>query len=340
MNIFEEDINSVEAACASDFAQLKDKNILITGGTGFVGSWLVFSFLRIAEKLNSHIFLVSRNPEKFLKQYPDLKSNLYLHFIQGDIRDFEFPRDKIEFVIHAATDVVNNQENYEEILDVNYLGTKRVLKLCQEKQVKKYLYISSGAVYGKQRPNISHLTENDFSAPDVSLAVSAYGEGKRVSEWLSCQAGRRYQFEVKRARLFAVIGPHLPLDKQFAVGNFLRDASDQKDIVIQGDGTTERSYIYASDMTIWLWTILFRGVNGEAYNVGSDQAINIYQMAQKVAEVSKKTVAVQRLQEPVIGKDPLRYIASIDKARTLGLSLNHDLKSAIARTLIFLTNKA
>ncbi len=338
LNVLEEDLENISKALVKDFTELKNKNILLTGGTGFVGTWLVFSFLKFAQELNSHMFLVSRNPENFLKKFPDLRDNKNLHFIKGDVRDFAQPPEDIHYVIHAATDVVNDQENFEEILDTCYLGTKRVLELCREKKIKKYLYISSGAVYGRQPPEMARIREDYVGAPPVDAAASAYGEGKRIGEWLSCQAGRRHHFEVKRARGFAVIGPHLPLDKRFAVGNFIGDVLNKRDIVIKGDGTVVRSYMYASDMTIWLWTILFRGQNGEAYNVGSDQAINLFDLAKKVAELSKSGVSVMRKMEPrttTSAPSIERYVPSIEEGKILGLDLQVSLEVGIKRSIVY-----
>lgn len=335
MNIFEEDLENISKALANDFAELKNKNIFLTGGTGFVGTWLVFSFLKFAQKLNANMFLVSRNPDQFLTKHPTLRESPNLHFIKGDIRDFKSPPEDIHYVIHAATDVVNDQENFEEVLDVAYLGTKRVLDLCREKKIEKYLYVSSGAIYGRQPTDMPRIDEDYVGAPPVDAAVSAYGEGKRVGEWLSCQAGRRHHFEVKRARGFAVIGPHLPLDKRFAVGNFISDALNHRDIVIKGDGTTIRSYMYASDMTIWLWTILFRGLDGEAYNFGSDEEINLFELAKRVAAISGAGVSVKRMKEPQAGMVAERYVPSIHSSLQLDLKLNVKLNESIERSLAF-----
>ena len=161
LNVFEEDLANISKALVKDFTELKNRNILLTGGTGFVGTWLVFSFLKFAQELNSHMFLVSRNPENFLKKFSALRDSSNLHFIKGDVRDFAQPPEDIHYVIHAATDVVDEQENFEEILDTCYLGTKRVLELCREKKIKKYLYISSGA-FDFERVASARLTTQPF----------------------------------------------------------------------------------------------------------------------------------------------------------------------------------
>ncbi len=342
MNIFEDDLGVVSDALSDDFLELKSSNILLTGGTGFVGTWLVHSYLKLCVRLNlkSKMFLVSRDPEAFLAKYPLFRKSPHLVFIEGDVRSFLFPAESIDYVIHAATDVIKADQNPSDILSVNYEGTKRVLDLCAQKKIKKYLFISSGAVYGRQPSELKQISEDYVGAPEVSLASSAYGEGKRISEWLSCQAGRDYQFEVKRARCFAFIGPGLPLYAQFAVGNFIDDILHDRKIEIKGDGSAVRSYLYAADMTIWLWKILFHGKNSEAYNVGSNEEVNIAELARKCVAAAKKSLPI------VIGKKadrsgpPERYVPSVRKSHDLGLQVSMDLNQAIQRSLDFFMSQS
>ncbi len=341
MNIFEEDLDNISATLIKDFFELKDKNIFLTGGTGFVGTWLVYSFLKFAPKLNAKMFLISRNPELFLAKNPSLRSNPHLHFTKGDVRDFEFPKESFDYVIHGATDVVRVGENVGEVMEVNYLGTKRVIEFCRQKKIKKYLHISSGAVYGPQPADIVRMKETHLGAPDIGLSSSAYGESKRIAEWLSCQGGREYDFEVKRARCFAMIGPHLTLNARFAIGNFINDILNDRDILIREDGTAFRSYMYASDMMIWLWKILFYGLKGEVYNVGSDQEINLIDLAYKCIEVSKSSVKVNKLKLPEPAFSISRYVPCIEKFYSINSGLApFALDKAIKRTLDYYKGEA
>jgi dTDP-glucose 4,6-dehydratase len=153
------------------------------------------------------------------------------------------------------------------------------LNLAKQCGASKFLLVSSGAVYGPFPEGMTHVPETYFGGPDPLLKSSAYGEGKRVSEWLVSQAATN-KFEVKIARVFALVGPHLPLNKHFAIGNFIFQALKGEAISIQGDGTPYRSYLYTADMAAWLWAILLRGQNKCAYNVGSDQSISIKELAE------------------------------------------------------------
>jgi dTDP-glucose 4,6-dehydratase len=159
-----------------------------------------------------------------------------------------------------------------------------------------------------------------------------YSEGKRVAEHLAAIYHRRHGLAVTIARGFAFVGPYLPLDGPFAIGNFLRDGLAGGPVRVGGDGTPYRSYLYAADLAVWLWTILLRGTPCRPYNVGSEQDIAIAALARKIADVFQTEVHVARPAEP--GKVPERYVPSTRRARTeLGLDAWIGLDDGIARTL-------
>ena len=163
---------------------------------------------------------------------------------------------------------------------------------------------------------------------------SAYGEGKRAAELLCTLMASQHGFEAKIARCFAFVGPHLPLDAHFAVGNFIRDGIQSKPIHIRGDGTAYRSYLYAADLTIWLWTILFQGKSCQPYNVGSDLAITIGELGKLVTEVigSKREIIIDR--QPLAGKAAEQYVPAIKTALLdLQLQPSIDLPTSIKKTV-------
>ena len=333
----EEDLDLILIKTKDCWLKLRNQTIFITGGTGFFGIWLQMSFIHINRKLdlNAKIILLTRNKSKFLSDYSWLKGYEEVSFLEGDICDFEFIDDKIDYIIHAATEasVKLNLEQPLTMFETVVNGTKRILEFAKQKEVKSFLLTSSGAVYGKQPHDIVNVDENYVGAPLTFDAGAVYGEGKRMSEVLCAVYYKHYNLPVKIARCYAFVGPFLPLNSHFAIGNFINNALKNEPIIIQGDGTPYRSYMYAADLMIWLWTILFKGADNYPYNVGSDKSISIEELAYEVATAtasdSNISILEKRKNEP-----PLRYVPSVERAKiNLGLDLNFDLHQAIKRTV-------
>jgi dTDP-glucose 4,6-dehydratase len=192
------------------------------------------------------------------------------------------------------------------------------------------MFLSSGAVYGPQSLEVDNVTEDSATGPDPLDSASAYAEGKRAAELLCSMAARNTRLEPKIARCFAFVGPYMKLDAHFAIGNFIRDQLHGNPIRVAGDGTALRSYMYAGDLMVWLWTILFRGAPMRAYNVGSEQPVSIRELAHAVSETLTPKVGVEVLGTPGPAQ---RYVPSTARARQeLGLSCEVPLHEAIRRT--------
>jgi dTDP-glucose 4,6-dehydratase len=318
--------------------ELRGARLFITGGTGFFGCWLLESFAWANEQLGlgAEAVVLTRNFEAFEKKAPHLANRADIRFHLGDVRDFEFPPGHFSHVIHAATEASAklNEENPGRMLNTIVFGTTRALDFAAQCGARKFLLTSSGAVYGRQPADMTHISEEYWGAPDVSHPQSAYGEGKRMSELLCAIRSRSAGVETKIARCFAFVGPYLPLDAHFAIGNFIRDAMAGGPIKVNGDGTPFRSYLYAADLAIWLWTILIRGASNRPYNVGSRQALSIAQIAEAVSRALPCGPApVQIAQKPVPGQPAARYIPDTTRAETeLGLREWVPLEEAIRRT--------
>jgi len=316
---------------------LRGKRIFFTGGTGFFGKSFLEAWNPLHAKwdLQSELVLLTRDPEAFQKAWPGLCGpSVRLH--AGDVRTFEFPSGSFDYVIHAATpaSVTLNASSPLVMLDTIIEGTRRVLEFSRRSGVKRLLFTSSGAAYGRQDPAISHLTEEQLTSPDTQSHLAAYGEGKRVAELLCHLSALDAGFTAVTARCFAFVGPHLPLDGTYAMGNFIRDALAGKAIAVQGDGTPLRSYLYSADLVAWLCRLLLKGQNGRIYNVGSDQPVTIRQLAEKIAAAVEPKLQVNIARKPTPGTLPERYIPSIERIRTeLGLNPQVGLDEAIARTI-------
>ena len=320
--------------------ELRGQLLFITGGTGFFGRWLLESLLWANDRLSLGLsaLVLSRNPDAFREKAPRVAGHPAIQFHPGDVRSFEFPKGGFSHIIHAATEASArlNAEDPLTMFDTILDGTRRALEFACHCGAGKFLLTSSGAVYGRQPPEMARVPEDYAGAPDPIDSRSAYGEGKRAAETLCTLFSRQHGIEAKIARCFAFVGPHLPLDIHFAIGNFIRDGLKGGPIVVQGDGTPHRSYLYAADLTIWLLTILFRGHNGRSYNVGSEEGVSIAELAHLVAASCGPEVAVIVRGKPDLSKAPERYVPSTERAsRELGLVPWISLPAAIARTVAF-----
>jgi dTDP-glucose 4,6-dehydratase len=322
------------------WGELHNQRLFITGGTGFFGCWLLESLVWACDHLDLNVTAVAltRNPDSFAQKAPHLARHRAVQMLKGDVSDFAFPAGSFSHVIHAATDagVQASQNTPLQTLDTVVLGTRRALEFARAAGAKKFLLTSSGAVYGRQPPELSHVPEDYSGGPDFLNPALAYHEGKRTSELLCAIYAKQFGIECKITRSFAFTGGYLPLDIHFAIGNFIRDAMRGGPIQINGDGTPFRSYLYAADLAIWLWTILFRGPSGRAYNVGSENAVSIRQTAEAVVRALGKPLEIKIAGTPIPGKLADRYVPSTRRAQNeLGLKEWISLEEGIRRTAQF-----
>ena len=329
------DLDHVLDQTAVVWPRLRDARLFITGGTGFFGSWLLESLLWANDRmrLGLRVTVLTRDPARFLTNAPYLALDSAVELLAGDMGSFAFPAGRIDLVIHAATEPVGAPGTFDPLwkLDADVGGMRRVLAMARERGARRLLLTSSGAVYGRQPPDLEMIPEDYAGAPDPMDPRSAYGEAKRVCE-LACAASRNGGPEAIIARCFAFVGPYLPLDSNYAIGNFIRDALSGGPIIVVGDGTAFRSYLYAADLAVWLWRLLLEGEAGRAYNVGSEAALSIEQVARLVARVVSPSAEVRVLNAQG-GTPPQRYVPATNRAREeLGLAPLVQLPDAIART--------
>ncbi len=349
-SIPEADLEHILAHTRDLWEPVRGQNLFVTGGTGFFGRWILESFAYVNERLalGARMTVLSRNPEAFAAKNPGLAANPAIRFVRGDVRDLDWGgilkqlpeghAGDFRFVIHAATESTASlyRDDPLGMFDTITGGTRRALEFAVASGARRFLLTSSGAVYGRQPPELTHVPESYMGAPDCASVSSVYGEAKRAAELLCTCFWQGEKIETVVARCFAFVGPLLPLDAHFAIGNFIRDLLAGGSIRVGGDGSPFRSYLYAADLTIWLWALLFKGQPGLAYNVGSSDCLDIAALANAVAAQGQPPREVSIARPRVAGQPAERYVPDVSRIiSALGVREWIDLNEAIRRTVEF-----
>ena len=296
------------------------KRILITGGTGFFGKSILDYFVRHDNEYEFIILSRRGFSLGFLDKAKQL-TNRPVGQILGDVRTFDVGSAHFDYVIHAATPArvdVSDDEMRSIIID----GTANAIRQAKRCGTTKFMMVSSGGVYGKNL--LGAVNERDFPQP-----VTTYGTAKLEAEQMAIDSG----LHVLLPRCFAFVGKHLERNAHFAIGNFIRDALAGHDIIINGDGTPMRSYLYADDLVEWLFAILDRGESGRVYNVGSPEAISIRDLAVSVRDALGAKSEVKVLGEPVPGAANF-YVPDVSRIQSeLGVEVKHPLAEAIRESV-------
>ena len=332
------DLDRVLSWVGDDLRAIRGTRIFVTGGTGFIGTWLLGD-AGVGERASAPRHSRGRIDPRSGRvcegiaapgeQRCDRIRHRRCAADAGDSGTFDG-------MIHAATPAsADLNENAPDVmLDTIVTGGRTVLELASKSGAIPLLFTSSGAVYGRQPQDLAHMPETYGGSPDVLDPRSAYHEGKRVGELQCTLANRAFGLEAKIARIYALVGPYLPLGIHFAMGNFIRDALDGKTICVRGDGTTVRSYLYAADMVAWLWAIYVRGETLRPYNVGSEEATSTAELARRIAAIPAEPLRVDIMQQPDPSRSVDRYVPSTQRARTeLRLKQWTPLDESIRRTM-------
>jgi len=335
--IIEQDIAQVAQTVGTSLERLRGKRLLVTGGTGFIGTWILetVSWLNDQWDQPCRVYVPTRSPERFIGKVPHLvRDDIVL--LPADVRAFEYPDDLCDMIIHAAAPADPRALALDPLGVATIIvdGTRRALELAAQKQVESFLLVSSGAVYGSQPPELERVPEDYVGGPDLVNPRSAYGEAKRYAEVLCVLYYEKFGIPIRIARPFTFVGPYQDPDAGFAVTDFLKQGLQGLPLHIHGDGTTVRSYCYASDMVVALWKILLEAPTGRAYNVGSEEPISILELAHRVAAVLDRSIEISVASAPVQGRLPARYVPDTSRGKAeLGLTIRVDLQVALMRTL-------
>lgn len=318
----------------SDPTDLGGRRIFMTGGTGFVGRCLLDYFHESAVRWGAdfEVTVLSRSPRDFLALHPGYRDQSWLCLQQGSLGCL--PQSEVyrfTDVLHAAADTHSNTAPLAW-LDQLVQGTRNVLDFAIASGAERFLLVSSGAAYGRVPEGVARLQEDAPFAPLTTDAESVYGQGKRLAEHLCVLYQQQYGMACVIARCFALISEHMPLQGPYAAGNFVRDALAGRNIDIQSDGSSVRSYLHGRDAAHWLVSLMRRGESGQIYNVGSDEPVSILELAHAVAAQTRQPLDVRVLGNMSSGPRAL-YVPDVQKASQLGLHVETPLIQSIATTL-------
>ncbi len=332
------DLDHVLARTSPLWTGARGARFFITGGTGFFGTWLLESLVHANEvlKLDLQAVVLTRNPAAFASRMPHLANRRDLRFLQGDLETFRFPDGKFSHLIHAAaeTGVWTHQQPATGLCERITRGMGHLLEFAEGAGVSRFLHVGSGAMYGPVPTGVTHVPENHPCQRAPLPPDAIWAEGKRLEENLVQAHAAKTGCTLTIARGFAFVGPHLPLDANYAIGNFIGDALRGGPVRVKGDGTPRRSYLYAADLAIWLWTLHLAANAHGIYNVGSDRADSIAAHARMVARVAGLSDAVEIQQAPDPARPASWYVPDISRARKeLGLDVWISEEDAVRRTL-------
>jgi nucleoside-diphosphate-sugar epimerase len=267
---------------------LRNSELVVIGGTGFVGTWIaeMVAALNDVFQFNIKLSLISRSIDQFYNQQPHLAKRSDITLIKSDVRQLaQFPANA-DWVIHAAAnpDVRTHASNPLDTASVIVDGTMSVMRTAERlSNLQKLLYLSSGLVSGAQLESSDGLSENAKGAPATDASF-IYPNAKRFAETLCSAARLQSRIPVLVARPFSFIGPYQSLDTPWAQTTFLSDALRGHQIRVKGDGQVVRSYLYGSDAAYWFLRILTAGQSGDVVNVGSSIAVSLQDLAKEVVK--------------------------------------------------------
>ena len=317
---------------------LAGTHLVITGGTGFLGTWLLelIAALNADYQFNTRVTIYSRSSPDFIRRHKHLGSHKEFRFLEGDIRFLTELPHETDYIIHAAalTDRRLFASNPTAVGEVNGLGTIRLLRAASLlENLRNLLLVSSGLVYGPQLLSVERINELYSSGFPCDSANAIYAESKRFAEAFAASFVSETKIPLVIARPFAFVGPYQSLELPWAVTDFIRDSLAGRPIKIMGDGSTVRSLMYASDFAYWTLAALVRGQTRQAYNIGSPEPVDLLSLARMITQhFTPPPDILTKVGQS--GYETTRLVPCVDKAcRELGVQLTVPLAEAIQKTI-------
>lgn len=261
---------------------------LITGANGSLARYMVMTLMYLNNKIlksKCNVIALCRNESKarlIFKEYIDDNNfHLCVQSVEEKLPDF----GNIDYIIHAASSAATSmfEKHAADILNANVAGTINLLNLARKKAVKKFLFFSSGAVYGDMPDDHEQIRECDYFPLEFTNIKNCYAEGKRAGEILCKAYWKQYNIPTVSVRISHTYGPGIDLNDGHVYSDFVRNILNNEDLVIVGTGTSVRPFCYITDAVEAFFILLFKGENGEAYNMANcEETYTIKELADRL----------------------------------------------------------
>lgn len=341
--VIQEDIQRI-AAAALPWIGFRDKTILVTGGGGFLAAYLIKSLLLInrLKKLNIHVICVARKAMGANTRLSDWSGDSNLSIFVHDV-GLPFPNDfpRADFIVHAASQASPKYYGVDPVgtLRANSVGTMYLLDHATKIKADRFLFFSSGEVYGVPIHPDQLVGEKDYGYLDPMNVRSCYAESKRIGETMCVAWAQQYGLHTSVVRPFHTYGPGMALDDGRVFADFVADVVARRDIVLKSDGLAMRPFCYIADATIAFLAVLLMGGKGEAYNVGNPNAeLSIRDLASTIAGLFPERGIGMRFDTPAgsnayLKSATVRSCPSVAKINDLGWSPTVGVEEGFRRTI-------
>lgn len=341
--VVEEDLANITRADLP-WRRLAGKTVLISGANGFLPAYIVEVLLYLNEINRSQqtkVLGLVRNKQKALSRFRAYKGREELRFIVQDVCAPIVIDQKPDFVIHAASQSSPKYFGRDPVgtLSANLLGTHNLLNLAREKNSEGFLFFSTGEVYGEVEPANIPTKETDYGYLDPATVRACYAEGKRAAETMCIAWFHQFGVPAKIVRPFHTYGPGMSLDDGRVFSDFVSDILGSNNINMKSDGSAMRAFCYLADATLGFLSVLLKGENGQAYNIGNEQGeVSIFDLAQRLTTLfPEKGLQVIKnesaLSEGYLKSSISRNCPDTSKIRALGWEPTTSIEAGFRRTI-------